>query len=380
VRVRLLATEAVLVTGGAGFIGSHLVDRLVAGGRAVRVLDLLEPQVHGGSSGYRNVEAEYLEGSVLDRDLVAAALEGVEAVVHLAAQVGVGQSMYEMARYVRDNCLGTAVLLEAVAERRDAVSSLVVASSMSIYGEGLYACEACGVEDADVVRSVEALSDRRWEPVCSSCGSEAKPMPTPERKRLDCDSVYATTKRDQEELCLVFGRAYGVRTVALRFFNTYGPRQSLSNPYTGVAAIFASRLLNRAAPVVFEDGLQSRDFVHVSDIVRAIELSLNSDRAQNVAFNVGTGAATTVLDVAQALAAGLDVDLAPEIVNRFRQGDIRHCYADISAARDMLGYEPAVSLQDGMKNLVDWIVTDTPPAEDKTQRSTAELAARGLVL
>jgi dTDP-L-rhamnose 4-epimerase len=375
-----MSAERLLITGGAGFIGSHLVDRLVATGRSVRVLDVLEAQVHGASTGYRNPDAQYVEGSVLNRELVSSALAGVEAVVHLAAQVGVGQSMYEMARYVRDNGLGTAVLLEAVAERRDSVSSLVVASSMSIYGEGLYACAACGVEDAHVVRSVDALSDRRWEPVCSSCGSEATPMPTPERKRLDCDSVYATTKRDQEELCLVFGRAYGVRSVALRFFNTYGPRQSLSNPYTGVAAIFASRLLNRAAPLVFEDGLQSRDFVHVSDIVRAIELSLNSDRAQDVALNVGTGVATTVLDVAEALAAGLEVDLAPEIVNRFRQGDIRHCYADISAAKEILGYEPAVSLQDGMKNLIGWLVTDAPPAEDKTQRSTAELAARGLVL
>jgi dTDP-L-rhamnose 4-epimerase len=330
--------------------------------------------------GYRNPDAQYVEGSVLNRELVSTSLADVEAVVHLAAQVGVGQSMYEMARYVRENCLGTAVLLDAVAERRDAVASLVVASSMSIYGEGLYACETCGIEDADVVRSFDALGDRRWEPVCSRCGFEAKPMPTPERKRLECDSVYATTKRDQEELCLVFGRAYGVRTVALRFFNVYGPRQSLSNPYTGVAAIFASRLLNRAAPLVFEDGLQSRDFVHVSDIVRAIELSLDSHRAQNVVLNVGTGAATTVLGVAHALADGLGVDLAPEIVNRFRHGDIRHCYADISAAKEILGYEPEVALGDGMKNLVNWLITDAPPAEDKTQRSTAELAARGLVL
>ena len=375
-----MAAERVLVTGGAGFIGSHLVDRLVAGGWDVRVLDVLEPQVHGDSSGYRNRGAKYLEGSVLDAGLVASAVEGMDAVVHLAAQVGVGQSMYEMTRYVRDNCLGTAVLLEALAERRDAISALVVASSMSIYGEGLYACHACGALDAEVARSVESLVDRRWEPVCTSCGSEAKPMPTPERKRLDCDSVYATTKRDQEELCLVFGRSYGVRTVALRFFNVYGPRQSLSNPYTGVAAIFASRLLNGSSPLVFEDGLQSRDFVHVSDIVDAIELSLVNDGARNVALNVGTGAATTVLDVAHALAEGLGVDLAPEIVNRFRQGDIRHCYADISAAREILGYEPSVSLREGMKNLVGWITTDTPPAEDKTQRSTAELAARGLVL
>jgi dTDP-L-rhamnose 4-epimerase len=375
-----MAAEGVLVTGGAGFIGSHVVDRLVADGRVVHVLDAFEPQVHGSSNGYRNPEAKYLEGSILDRDLLASALKAVESVVHLAAQVGVGQSMYDMTRYVRDNCLGTAVLLEALAERRDRLSALIVASSMSIYGEGRYACPVCDVAETEVVRTPEALRDRRWEPVCLSCGLAAVPTPTPEGKRLTVDSVYAATKRDQEELCLIFGRAYDVRTVALRFFNVYGPRQSLSNPYTGVAAIFASRLLNDRAPLVFEDGLQSRDFVHVSDIVRAIELALVNESAGNVALNVGTGAASTVLDVAHSLARGLGVDLAPEIVSRFRHGDIRHCYADISAATRTLGYEPAVSLQAGMKELIEWIVEYAPAADDQTQRSTAELAERGLVL
>jgi dTDP-L-rhamnose 4-epimerase len=375
-----LSEQSVLVTGGAGFIGSHVVDRLVSNGRTVRVLDVLEPQVHGDSNGYRNPGADYLEGSVLDRDALTSALDGIEAVVHLAAQVGVGQSMYDMTRYVRDNCLGTAVLLEELVERRDEFTALVVASSMSIYGEGLYACEACGLIDAEVTRTVEALHERRWEPVCVACRSEAKPMPTSESKRLECDSIYATTKRDQEELCLVFGRTYGVRTVALRFFNVYGPRQSLSNPYTGVAAIFASRLLNRRPPLVFEDGLQSRDFVHVSDVARAVELALvDHGAAGNVALNIGTGTASTVLDVADALANGLGVNLAPEIVNRFRHGDIRHCYAGISAARETLGYEPTVSLRDGMNEFVEWIVESEPAADDRTERSTAELTERGLV-
>jgi dTDP-L-rhamnose 4-epimerase len=375
-----VASERVFVTGGAGFIGSHVVDRLVATGRAVRVLDVLEPQVHEGSAGNRNSGAEYVEGSVLDRSLVGSAIDDSDVVVHLAAQVGVGQSMYEIERYVRDNCLGTAVLLEELAQRREGVSALIVASSMSIYGEGQYACDACGSEAAQVLRSLEALQERRWEPACARCGAEARPLPTAESKPLQVDSVYAATKRDQEELCLVFGRAYGIRTIALRFFNVYGPRQSLSNPYTGVAAIFASRLLNDCPPVIFEDGLQSRDFVHVSDIVQAVELALEAEDIRNVALNVGTGVPTTVRDVASVLGRELKVTRAPEIVGRYRHGDIRHCFADISLARQVLGYEPRVEFPDGIRELAAWIAEEAPAAEDRVEGSTAELAGRGLVL
>jgi dTDP-L-rhamnose 4-epimerase len=375
-----MTDAAVLVTGGAGFIGSHLVDRLVDAGTSVRVLDVLEPQVHGSSDGHRNPEAEYLDGSVLDRDLVGSALEGVAAVVHLAAQVGVGQSMYEMERYVRENCLGTAVLLEEIAERREAIAALVVASSMSIYGEGQYACDGCGDRDPEVLRTDSALRERQWEPVCARCGAEVRAVPTTERKRLESGSVYATTKRDQEDLCLVFGRAYGIRTVALRFFNVYGPRQSLSNPYTGVAAIFSSRLLNLEPPLVFEDGLQSRDFIHVSDIVQGIELALEHEGADGLALNIGTGRPTTVLDVAHALGAAMEREIDPQIVHRFRHGDIRHCYADISAARDALGYAPRVAFEDGMRELCGWIAEEAPAAEDRVSASTSELEQRGLVI
>jgi dTDP-L-rhamnose 4-epimerase len=370
----------VVVTGGAGFIGSHLVDRLVADGNEVRVLDSLEPQVHGTSGGHRNPAATYAEGSVLDRDLVAATLEGADAVVHLAAQVGVGQSMYEMSRYVHENCTGTGVLLEEMAQRRDRISSLVVASSMSIYGEGQYACDGCGREEVSVTRAHDDLVAGVWEPRCAHCGAPARALPTTESKRLESSSVYATTKRDQEDLSLVFGRAYSVRTVALRFFNVYGPRQSLSNPYTGVAAIFAGRMLNQRPAPVFEDGLQSRDFVHVSDIVEAIVRSLEAGDVGDVAINVGTGVASTVLDVAKSLAAGLGVDLAPEINGRFRQGDIRHCFADITRARTLLGYEPSVAFNDGMNELVHWIEREQPSAEDRVQTSTGELEARGLIV
>jgi dTDP-L-rhamnose 4-epimerase len=370
----------VLITGGAGFIGSHLVDRLVAEGHGVRVLDSLEPQVHGSSAGYRNPEAEYIEGSVLDRELVRSALGSVSSVVHLAAQVGVGQSMYEMERYVRDNCIGTAVLLEEMAAARDSLESLVVASSMSIYGEGQYHCDGCADADPVVVRTDDALRERRWEPVCRRCGAEVRAVPTSERKRLESGSIYATTKRDQEDLCLVFGRAYGVRTVALRFFNVYGPRQSLSNPYTGVAAIFSSRLMNGERPLVFEDGLQSRDFIHVSDIVQGIQRALTEQSADGLALNIGTGRQTSVLDVARTLAEAMELDIEPEVVGRFRQGDIRHCFADIGAAREALGYEPTVEFANGMAELCAWIARDAPPAEDRVGRSTSELEERGLVI
>jgi dTDP-L-rhamnose 4-epimerase len=375
-----VSDELVLVTGGAGFIGSHLVDRLIQDGRPVRVLDSLESQVHGTSAGHRNPEAEYLEGSVLDAGLVHRALDGVGGVVHLAAQVGVGQSMYEMSRYVRDNTLGTVVLLETMAKRGSAVSTLVVASSMSIYGEGQYRCDVDDLDDAEVVRTAEALQGREWEPVCSRCGSTVRPVPTTESKRLHSDSIYAITKRDQEELVLVYGRAYGVRAVALRFFNVYGPRQSLSNPYTGVAAIFSSRLMNGQRPSIYEDGLQSRDFIHVSDIAEAIRLALDTHSVGDLALNVGTGVATTVLDVGTVLAEELRVDLSPEIVNRFRKGDIRHCYADPSAATGRLGFTAKVRFRDGMRELVRWIADESPPALDRTEQAAEELARRGLVL
>jgi dTDP-L-rhamnose 4-epimerase len=370
----------VLVTGGAGFIGSHLVDRLVQDGHEVRVLDSIERQVHGESGGHRNAGASYVKGSVLDRELVASAVEGVDAVAHLAAQVGVGQSMYEMARYVNENCTGTGVLLEEMAHRRDRIQSFVVASSMSIYGEGGYACDGCGREEVRVARSQDDLIAGTWEPRCVHCRAPARAIPTTEDKRLESSSVYATTKRDQEDLSLVFGRAYSVRTVALRFFNVYGPRQSLSNPYTGVAAIFAGRLLNKRPPTVFEDGLQSRDFVHVSDVVEAIVRSLRSTDVADVAINVGTGVPTTVVDVAGTLAAELGLDVAPEITGRFRQGDIRHCIADISRARDLLAYEPRVAFKDGMGELVRWIEREQPTAEDRVHTSTVELEARGLIV
>ncbi len=361
--------ERVLITGGAGFIGSHVADELLRAGYAVRVLDVLVDQVHGGSQrpGYLSADAELIAGDVRNEEVVRGALEGVDAVVHLAARVGVGQSMYRQAEYAGANTLGTTVLLDALAERP--VRKLVVASSMSIYGEGAY-------EPVPAVeRTLEQLERREWEPRGAG-GEELRPVPTQETKQPALASVYALTKYDQELLCLLFGGAYGVPAVALRLFNVYGPRQALSNPYTGVLAIFAARLLNDRPPVVYEDGGQRRDFVHVTDVGRAFRLALERDGADGRAVNIGSGRATSVLEIAALLARLLGKELEAELPGTFRAGDIRHCFADVSLARELLGFEAEVALDDGLAGLASWL--ETQPATDSFDKAAAELAERGL--
>jgi dTDP-L-rhamnose 4-epimerase len=368
----------ILVTGGAGFIGSHLVEELVALGHRVKVLDLLVPQVHGPdvqTPKYLPDGVDFVKGDVGDAAAWRWALRDVDIVFHEAAEVGVGQSMYEIVRYVRANTLGTAVMLELLATGEYPIEKLIVASSMSIYGEGAYDCPSCGPVFPEL-RAAERLLQRKWEMACPHCGETAAPIPTGEDKPLLPTSIYAISKRDQEEMCLSIGRAYGIPTVALRYFNVYGPRQALSNPYTGVAAIFSSRLLNGNPPLIFEDGLQSRDFVHVSDIVRANVLAMQNGRADYGVFNIGTGRPLTVLDVAYALSEALGVVIGPAIVGKFREGDIRHCYSDISKARRVLGYEPRVVFEDGISDLVKWV--GMQESQDLVERATGELDKRGL--
>jgi dTDP-L-rhamnose 4-epimerase len=364
-----------LVTGGAGFIGTHVVRRLLMEGDDVVVLDSLEAQVHDGRPASLPEGANLFAGSVGDADLVDRALDSVDRVVHLAAAVGVGQSMYEIAGYVARNTMDTALFLDRLVRRSPRPKRLVVASSMSIYGEGEYVCEKHG-RVAPAPRSVEQLETRRWECRCPQCGEAVRPQATPESKPLIPTSIYAITKRDHEEMCLVVGGAYDIATVALRFFNVYGPGQALSNPYTGVAAIFASRLLNGRPPIIFEDGLQSRDFVHVHDIVDGIMLALESEEAVGTALNLGTGLPTTVGEVAVALSAGLGVAIEPELTGWYRAGDVRHCFADATRARELLGFRARTKFEDGMTELVAWLARQD--ATDRVDVATAELFERGL--
>jgi dTDP-L-rhamnose 4-epimerase len=368
----------VLITGGAGFIGSHLADELLAHGYRVRVLDVLHPQVHGEGRlrpRYLDLDVELLAGDVCDSEALKRALKGVDAVFHFAAAVGVGQSMYEVAHYTRVNNLGTATLLEALIERP--VQRLVVASSMSLYGEGLYRNAAGELREA-AQRTLEQLKRGDWE-LRDADGELLRPVPTPETKLPAIASVYALSKYDQERMGLMIGRAYGIPTVALRFFNAYGPRQALSNPYTGVLAIFASRLLNDSAPTVFEDGLQQRDFVSVHDVARACRLALEVEEAAGEVFNIGSGQPQTVREIAARLARVMGKEhIRPEILGKYRVGDIRHCFADITKARQVLGYEPQVALDEGMAELASWL--EGQAAVDRVAQASAELSKRGLTV
>ncbi len=373
-----MTRHKILVTGGAGFIGSHLVDALVEAGHQVRILDSLVPQVHGDKvPEHLNKEAEFIKGDICDPGVVAKALEGIEVVYHKAAEVGVGQSMYEITRYVKANDMGTAVLLEEMIKTPGQFKKLVVASSMSIYGEGAYFCEPCGKKVFPYIRPNESLASHQWEFSCQACGSELRPIGTAEDKPLFPTSVYAVSKQDQEQYCLIVGRAYKIPAVAFRYFNVYGTRQALSNPYTGVCAIFSSRLLNDQRPLIFEDGGQTRDFVHVSDIVQANLLALETNKGDYEAINVGTGRSISVRDIAGALAKGLGKNIEPEMVGKYREGDIRHCVADISKAKDLLNYQPKVGLEEGLAALLDWVKNQE--AVDHVEAAKTELAAHKLV-
>ena len=374
-----MATK-VLVTGGAGFIGSHLVDRLLEEGFEVTVYDSLEKQVHGEEQrvpDYLTRDAEFIRGDVRDRDALYDAIKGKQVVFHEAAAVGVGQSMYEIARYTEINTMGGAILLDILANEKHQVEKVLVASSMSIYGEGKYDCPKCGVISPKL-RPDSQMAKCDWEMHCPKCGATAKPLPTDEDKPLYPTSIYAINKRDHEEMFISTGVAYKLPTVALRYFNVYGPRQALSNPYTGVCAIFGSRILNDHAPIIFEDGLQSRDFINVRDIAEANILALRSDKANYEVFNVGSGKSISVLEIANILIdrVGKVEGLVPQIVEKFRAGDIRHCFADITKIRTLLGFEPKVSFEDGMTELTDWVASQT--ATDGVEKALEELKRRKL--
>jgi len=372
------------VTGGAGFVGSHLVDALLARGDRVRIFDNLDPQVHpeGRRPHWVPSDAEFVQGDMRNAGQVLASLADIDVVYHLAAAVGVGQSMYQIADYTAVNTMGTAHLLQALVDDRNGptklqVGKLIVASSMSIYGEGRYG-RPDGAEPRNTLRPADQLRAQQWEPRDLD-GTELRPLPTDEGKPLDPTSIYALTKADQEKMVLQIGAAYGIPSVALRFFNIYGPRQALSNPYTGVAAIFSARLLNGQPPLIFEDGEQRRDFVSVHDVVQALLLAADEEAAAGKAFNVGSGRGVSVREVAETLARVLGSDVEAQVTGKYRVGDIRHCFSDISLAREVLGYAPRVTFEQGMEELVAWLQEQDRP-QDGVEAHAAELAARGLTL
>jgi dTDP-L-rhamnose 4-epimerase len=369
-------SKRVLLTGGAGFIGSYVADLLLARGHAPVLFDNLSPQVHptGKRPHYLARDAELIVGDVRDADALARAMKGVDAVVHLASAVGVGQSMYEIVSYTEINDVGTAALLEVLA--RNPIERLVCASSMSIYGEGLVA-RADGTIVAPGERGAEQMKRGIWD-LLDEDGEALTPLPTPEDKQPSLSSIYALNKYSQERMCLMVGKAYNLPTVALRFFNVYGPRQALSNPYTGVLAIFASRLLNKRPPLVFEDGNQMRDFVHVEDVARAVLLALETETAAGKVYNVGSGVRRSIHSIGRDLANVMGCpNITPHVLGKYRVGDIRHCFADINRSRAELGFEPQVDWHEGLEEMADWLAGQA--AEDSVDRARAELENRGLV-
>jgi len=368
----------ILVTGGAGFIGSHLVDHLVADGHMVKIIDSLSPQVHPGGKtpAYLNRNAEFIHADVRDRQKLLQALTGCDRVIHLAGAVGVGQSQYQIEKYTSANVNATATLLDIIVNERLPIAKIVVAASMSSYGEGLYHCRKCGnIRPGD--RRVEDMAAGRFEPRCLHCEGDLKPISTPETAFQDCRSVYALNKKQQEELVLGVGRTYQIPAVALRFFNVFGSRQSLSNPYNGVAAIFISRLKNNQPPVIFEDGLQSRDFIAVADVVRGINAALHTPRANGFSINLGSGQPRTIVSIAKTLAGLLDKDLSPEVTGTFRVGDIRHCFADLTRARELLDFAPNKDFSKALAQVVSW--SEKEVAEDHFTKAQQELSDYRLV-
>jgi len=376
-----MAIRDILVTGGAGYIGSHLVDALVGRDYAVTVLDNLEPQVHRSGSwpSYANAKATYVKGDVRDRSVFEPLVLASQAVVHFGAAVSVGQSMYQVDRYVDVNTRGTALLLDILVNTKHKVEKVLVASSIGVYGEGAYECATHGPV-APTIRPEQQLAARDWEQHCPQCGRHARSVPTPEDKALYRDNIYSMTKYHQEEMVLLIGKTYGIPSVAPRFFNVYGPRQSLSNPYAGVAAIWLSRLLNGKQPIVFEDGGQLRDFVSIHDVVDCLVLMLEKPGADYLPVNVGSGESISILEIATLLARLLGSSIEPQITQTGRKFDIRHNTADITRARQTLGFTPKVPLDQGFSELIEWAKTTPDVAVDFFDKALQELQDKGLLV
>jgi dTDP-L-rhamnose 4-epimerase len=373
-----MAVKKILVTGGAGFIGSFIVDALLQRGYEVTVFDNLEPQVHnGGIPKYLNPNARFVSGDIRDYEALRGAIKGAEAIFHQAAMVGVGQSMFQVRKYVEINSVGTANVLDLLANEPHSVQKLIVASSMSLYGEGLYKTKDGRTVEAGE-RSEADLAKQRWECYDPKSGEPLIPCPTPETKEPRSSSIYAITKKNQEEQVIVFGKAHQLPVVALRYFNTYGPRQSLNNPYTGVAAIFLNRLKCGQPMLIFEDGEQQRDFVSVHDIAQANILALEKKEADYEVFNVGSGQPISISALADVIMKEYGKQVPKDIVGKYRKGDIRHCYADITKIKTRLGFVPKVSMADGMRELI--AASEAESCESKADFQLDYLAKRKLVI
>ncbi len=367
----------VLITGGAGFIGSFLTDELVGKGYAVTILDNLEDQVHQGRKpSYLNPKAKFIKGDVRNYCLLEKTLTGIDVVFHLASRVGVGQSNYQIKDYVDANIGGTANLIDLIVNKKIPIKKIIIAASMSSYGEGNCRCAKCGIVKPKI-RSARQLAKKLWELYCPRCQFQVSPIATNEDTFIQNNSIYALTKNVQENLLLLIGRLYNIPVVSLRFFNVYGPRQSLSNPYTGVTAIFISRLKNNKPPVVYEDGLQTRDFISVHDVVDALVKSIDSKQATGHAINISSGRAIAIKDVSSMLARLLHKNIKPQITGRFRKGDVRHCFADIRLAKRLLNWQPRVSLNQGFFELIKW--SEKEESVDLFDQAEKELRDKSLV-
>lgn len=375
-------SKKILITGGAGFIGSHLADFLVESSNSeITVLDCLDQQVHGKIDkppDYLNKNVKFVRGTVNNYKEFEKVVKDNDTIFHLAAKVGVGQSMYQITDYVDTNILGTANLLNILVNSEHNVKKVVISSSNTVYGEGKASCAKCGIV-IPKLRVTNQLKNKSWKLQCPKCGSRLKSLLTDEKTLCNPSSIYALSKRAQEEMGLMINKTYGIDLTVLRFFLVYGPRQALSNPYTGVFAIFCTRLLNGKSPIVFEDGLQSRDFVSVKDVCQALLLAMESPAANGEIFNVGTGISLTIKEVAEKFTEKINPKLKPIYNQQYRVGDIRHCVADISKIKEKLGYEPKISFDQGIEEYINWINKQENKIQDKTEEALEKLIEKGLL-
>jgi dTDP-L-rhamnose 4-epimerase len=375
-------SKRILITGGAGFIGQHLTKRALATGHWVRILDNLSPQIHGENASFvAPPGAEFCKGDVSVRSDLEAALAGIDTVVHLAAETGTGQSMYEIERYYRVNVQGTAILLDILANSPSQVRDIVLSSSRSVYGEGAYVCTACapsGMRCYPGARLPGQLAAHDWSPKCPTCGARAAAAATREDDRLAPASIYAATKLAQEEMIRIAATAQGLGFALLRFQNVYGEGQSLQNPYTGILSIFTTRIRLGLSLPIFEDGAETRDFVHVEDVANVVLRFIERPVAGGVTANVGYGEPTSIMQVAQLLCQVMGSAIVPHVSAQYRVGDIRHNFADIAVLERTAGYRPKVSLEQGLKRLCAWVATQPIP-QDLLDKANAELKARNLM-